>query len=79
MTKFIDTTKREETKYKKPTEFVKEIFYDMTTENSIDDPSDWDHVELVSRDDTGFDIMLGYDNGNKSNCTHFLGHWNDGC
>ena len=77
MTKFIDTTKKEEDK--KPTEFVKLIWYDMTTHNTMRTPSYWENVELVSRDDTGFDIMIAYNNGNKSSHCHYLGHWNDGC
>ena len=77
MTKFIDSTKKEEVK-KNPTEFVKFICGDMTTNSITGTPSDWENVELISSYDYGFDIMIDYDN-DKSDCVHFLGHWNDGC
>ena len=65
---------------KKKTQFTK-YYNDNSGQFQTDPtwtPDKYKRVELVKRNEGGYDVMLAYDT-NRNLGTLYLGHWNDGC
>jgi hypothetical protein len=80
MTKVRDLTRpiEGEEKKLKPIEFVMECKKDEWHINPECEPSEWENIELISREfNNDLDLMFAYDDYRSSGVL-YLGHFNDG-
>ena len=78
MTQFIDSTKRTIGDIKK-TVFVKNLCHGMSSGNAVNQPKNYDFVELLECSKAyTFDIMFAWDKNKRDGALYF-GHWNNGC
>lgn len=74
---------KEESKLKKPIEFIKGLLSDGTFGRALaDKPRYYNYIELIARNYGGsesFDLIFCYDNPSaRHDGVLYLGHWNDG-
>lgn len=83
--KIIIVGEKEESKLKKPIEFIKSLLSHGTLDcTHVDKPTDYNYIELIARDygdlnGRSFDLIFCYDKPDERfNGVLYLGHWNDG-
>jgi len=80
MTKVIILGQEPEKKKGKPIEFVKRINMTGKDVRSVNEPSQWENVEVTcfNYQGSGYDLFFAYDGKDRKLGVAYLGHYNDG-